>query len=92
MALENWVLSDGERAKEEVGVGVEVTLGRDGWVRGMGEADLEAVGVVLWLVEVEYSSSSTEIKRRVRGRRDELLLNDGEPLVGFMALVSRAQL
>ena len=69
---------------------------RDGWVLGMGDADLEVAGEACSLAEAGFSSSSIDIKRRVRGRSvdvaaDELLLKDGEPLVGFMALVSRAQ-
>jgi hypothetical protein len=76
----------------------EATLGREGWERGMGEAALELSGEPpLSLVATVLYSSSMDIRRRVRGRNDELvgveLVCEGvDPLVRCMAFVSRAEL
>jgi hypothetical protein len=83
LALEACVLA--ERINEDAGA--EVNLERDGLALGAGDADLEPDGVACSLPEFGYSSSPTEIRRRVRGRRVE-----GEPLAGFMAFGSRADL
>lgn len=75
----------------------EATLGRDGWERGMGEAALEPSGEPpLSLVAPVLYSSSIDIRRRVRGRNDELagveLVCEGvDPLMRFMAFVSRGK-
>lgn len=63
-----------------------------------GEAVLEGNGEAPFsLPETGPSSSSIEIRRRVRGRREdaaglELDLDEGDPLVGCMAFWSRAEL
>lgn len=71
-------------------------LGRDGWERGMGDAALDPSGEApLSLVAPVLYSSSMDIRRRARGRNDELagveLVWEGEdPLMRCMALVSPA--
>jgi hypothetical protein len=77
-----------ERTKDD---GVEVALGRHRRELGLGDAALEPKGDAPFsLPEVGYNSSSILIRRRVRGRSVEavvveLLLDEGEPLVGCMA-------
>lgn len=84
-----------DRTKDD---GLEVTLGCEGRELGMGDALLEPKGdAPLSLPEVGPSSSSMEIRRRVRGRNVEaagveLVFEEGDPLVGCMAFGSRAEL
>jgi len=85
------------RARSNEDVGAEVMRERGGRVSGAGDAVLEPRGDARSLPEVGFSSSSMEIKRRVRGRSVEtagveLLLDEGEPLVGCMAFGRGAQL
>jgi hypothetical protein len=92
LALDVWALADLTNAD-----GVEVTLGRQRSELGLGDGAREPEGEApLSLPEVGYSSSSIEIRRRVRGRSVEaadveLLLDFGEPLVGCMAFGSLAE-
>jgi hypothetical protein len=77
--------------------GWEVTPGRERWELGMGDAALELQGdAPPSLPDTGPSSSSTDIRRRVRGRNVEavgveLVFEEAEPLVGGMASESRAE-
>jgi hypothetical protein len=80
-----------ERVKEDR---VELLV-REGWVLGMGEAVREAKGELL--AELASSSSSMDIRRRVRGRNEDaggaavlVLEEEGDPLSAGMAMDSRA--
>lgn len=77
-----------DRTKEE---GFEVRVLRNGREPGAGDAVREPNGEApLSLPEVVPSSSSMDIRRRVRGRSVdavgvELVFEEGDPLVGCMA-------
>lgn len=83
-----------DRTKDD---GFEVVFEREGWVLGMGDAVREPNGEApVSLPETVPSSSSIDIRRRVRGRNVEAvsveLVLDEDALVGFMAFRSPAEL
>jgi hypothetical protein len=74
-----------------------VTLAREGWEPGIGDAAREPKGDGPPSLPEVPNSSSIEIRRRVRGRNVEaagveLVLDEEDPLVGCMAFGSRAEL
>ena len=79
VAFEAWMPADLKKAD-----GVEVTFAGDAVLEVILEPALELKPP---LSSVAYMSSSTEINRRVRGRRVEVLLevDNEEPLMVFMA-------
>lgn len=79
VALDAWTPADLKKAD-----GAKVALAGDAVLEAIREPALEAKPS---LSSVAYMSSSTEINRRVRGRRVEVLLevDNEEPLVVFMA-------